>query len=414
MDNRTALSLLFQAFRKRFDFHGRARRAELLLYYFLVYIVGHVGLALHPMGWSPTVDFPNQISVEDFKNLILSLQFGGGVYTTVHFLVSLAVGLVLFVPIPALLVRRLHDMNASGWWSLPVVLSFFVFYGITIALFVDFHFRPVDFHTGLLIAGGAVFLAGLATLIAAMCLKGNRKQNRYGPDPLKDDGAGSKAAKTSGGLSGRSRKSGPTEFTNAMAMKLMFQPFRRYFDFSGRARRAEFWLFQFFCVAVSVVVGAIDPSGWSHPPQLEILATGPDIGAPVAVSFNLGVFSIFLSIAMSLFGLAVLMPAISVSVRRLHDRDLTGWWIASPFALFLLLPFLGVGIFLEFMTGLLIAAIIIAAIAMIVVAITLFVFFCLKGTNGRNRYGPDPLQGDGIAGAAIAGSRRVSRRSRGR
>ena len=57
--------------------------------------------------------------------------------------------------------------------------------------------------------------------------------------------------------------------------------------------------------------------------------------------------------------LALLLPSIGMSVRRLHDIDRTGWWV--------LLAFTGVG------------------------AILLIVWACFKGTDGPNRFGPDPL-----------------------
>jgi uncharacterized membrane protein YhaH (DUF805 family) len=53
------------------------------------------------------------------------------------------------------------------------------------------------------------------------------------------------------------------------------------------------------------------------------------------------------------------LPGIAVSVRRLHDRDYSGWW------------------FLIVLTG--------------IGAIVLLVWFCMRGTAGANRFGPDPL-----------------------
>ena len=54
------------------------------------------------------------------------------------------------------------------------------------------------------------------------------------------------------------------------------------------------------------------------------------------------------------------LPALAVSVRRLHDTDRSGWWILLMFV-----PVVG--------------------------TIVLIVFFCLRGGAGRNRFGPDPL-----------------------
>lgn len=62
--------------------------------------------------------------------------------------------------------------------------------------------------------------------------------------------------------------------------------------------------------------------------------------------------------------LALLLPGIAVGVRRLHDIDRSGWWL-----LIIFVPIIGV--------------------------IAVIYWACLKGTDGANRFGPDPL--DGIA-----------------
>ena len=60
-----------------------------------------------------------------------------------------------------------------------------------------------------------------------------------------------------------------------------------------------------------------------------------------------------------LFSLAVLIPSIAVSVRRLHDIDRTGWWVLIG-----LVPLVG--------------------------QIVLLVFHVLDSTPGPNRFGPNP------------------------
>jgi uncharacterized membrane protein YhaH (DUF805 family) len=67
--------------------------------------------------------------------------------------------------------------------------------------------------------------------------------------------------------------------------------FAKYVDFEGEASRPEFWWFFLF-------VGV--------------------------VSFALAVVSNELS---GLFSLAVLVPFIAVTVRRLHDTNRSGWWV---------------------------------------------------------------------------------------
>jgi uncharacterized membrane protein YhaH (DUF805 family) len=116
--------------------------------------------------------------------------------------------------------------------------------------------------------------------------------------------------------------------------------FRNYVGFSGRAARSEFWYWQLFYILVS------------------ILLTGFDLGV---LGSDARPFS-------SLWSLAVLLPSLAVGVRRLHDTDRSGWWW-----LIALIPLVG--------------------------WIVLIVFWCMEGTRGPNRFGPDPL---GAAGPAPA------------
>jgi uncharacterized membrane protein YhaH (DUF805 family) len=68
----------------------------------------------------------------------------------------------------------------------------------------------------------------------------------------------------------------------------------------------------------------------------------------------------------SLYGLAVLIPSIAVSVRRLHDTDRSGWWVLIG-----LIPLIG--------------------------TIVLFVFMVQDSQPGENQYGPNPKTAKGTA-----------------
>jgi uncharacterized membrane protein YhaH (DUF805 family) len=59
-----------------------------------------------------------------------------------------------------------------------------------------------------------------------------------------------------------------------------------------------------------------------------------------------------------LYSLAVLLPSLALWVRRLHDRNMSGWWV--------LIALTGIG------------------------AVVLLILACLDGTRGENRFGPDP------------------------
>jgi uncharacterized membrane protein YhaH (DUF805 family) len=113
--------------------------------------------------------------------------------------------------------------------------------------------------------------------------------------------------------------------------------FQKYVTFSGRATRPEYWLFTLFNFICMVVLGLADGALFSTIDQ----ATGA-----VTNSGPLG----------TIFTLATLLPAISVSVRRMHDIDKSGW-----FVLINLIPIVGWIIFI--------------------------VWAATKGTEGSNRFG---------------------------
>lgn len=126
---------------------------------------------------------------------------------------------------------------------------------------------------------------------------------------------------------------------------------KKYADFNGRAGRAEFWGF------VAIYLAIFFP-----PYLLGLILTAADIRG----------LGIFFSLLAWLVSLALLVPSIAVSVRRLHDRDMSGW-----FYLLGLVPFGG---------------------------LVLLVFYCMEGTPGANRYGPDPRNpaaGYGMPGPAM-------------
>ena len=144
-------------------------------------------------------------------------------------------------------------------------------------------------------------------------------------------------------------------------MQWMILPFKRYFDFTGRSRRLEFWLFAMLNVIVYAVIGILVVATGSTATRLG--ATDPN--DPISIySILFGGFGLLFL----LWGLVVLIPSIAVSVRRLHDRDMTGWWYLG-FIILSAIPLIGL----------------LASIAFIV-------FMALPGTPGPNKYGPSPKE----------------------
>ncbi len=113
--------------------------------------------------------------------------------------------------------------------------------------------------------------------------------------------------------------------------------------FSGRATRSEYWFWILFTVILSIVAAALDG----------VIGTG--------------------GILYLISALVIFLPSLAVLFRRLHDTDRKAWWI-----LIYLVPVIGV--------------------------IVILVFTVIKGTEGENRFGPDPLQGSGAADPAPAES----------
>jgi uncharacterized membrane protein YhaH (DUF805 family) len=164
-------------------------------------------------------------------------------------------------------------------------------------------------------------------------------------------------------------------------MEWMFKPLARYAEFSGRSRRMEYWmwaLFQFliyFAVVILMMLfgGAAMLSG--------------DPNAMMGAGFGM----VVILILYVLLSLALLVPSLAVSVRRLHDTDRSGWWIVAPLAPYVVMIFAGAMLTaspdLAMVAG---GLALVSMLAVLVLGVTVFIFMVLEGTRGPNKYGPDP------------------------
>jgi len=112
-------------------------------------------------------------------------------------------------------------------------------------------------------------------------------------------------------------------------MSWYLQVLKKYAVFSGRARRKEYWYFVLFNVVISFVLEWID--------------------------YLVGTYYVL----SGLYYLAVLLPSMGVSTRRLHDTDHSGWWLLIG-----LIPLIG--------------------------PITLLIYMVSEGQALTNQYGPPP------------------------
>jgi uncharacterized membrane protein YhaH (DUF805 family) len=117
---------------------------------------------------------------------------------------------------------------------------------------------------------------------------------------------------------------------------------KKYADFSGRARRMEYWMFMLINMLIYIGLATI-----------AVTLGGSDPENPSMITTLIGLF-------IMVYGLAIFVPSLAVGVRRLHDSDKSGWLILVN-----LIPGIGGLIFLVLMV--------------------------LPGTPGENQYGSDPL-----------------------
>ena len=109
----------------------------------------------------------------------------------------------------------------------------------------------------------------------------------------------------------------------------------KYAVVSGRSRRKEYWFFVLFNIIASIILGAVDGMTGSFNPETGMGTLG------------------------TLYALAVFLPSLAVSVRRLHDTGRTGWWLLIG-----LVPVIG--------------------------AIVLLIFMVQDSKPGENEYGANP------------------------
>lgn len=143
--------------------------------------------------------------------------------------------------------------------------------------------------------------------------------------------------------------------------------FKKYVDFSGRARRSEYWWFMLFCLLLGLVTCGIGL-------------------------------------------LAVIIPMYAVQVRRLHDTNRSGWWVAAS----LILSLVFAGLYIATISSLLGTAVhfygndsamfralitqgsgwfvglSVLSLVGTILSIVIFVFTLLDSDRGTNQYGPSP------------------------
>ena len=155
------------------------------------------------------------------------------------------------------------------------------------------------------------------------------------------------------------------------------------FSFKGRITRLYWWVTS---LVVSVVSGMLTQGLEFWAREMGAGAIDTDTGAfEPSGAFGIGVGVI------ALFNLWI---NFAVSVKRLHDRDRTGWWIVVVYLAIIVAIVLGVATMMqpegqrEPLNGITVIAVFVVSCLMIWMFIEIGF---LKGTQGPNRFGPDLL-----------------------
>ncbi|HID68064.1 MAG TPA: DUF805 domain-containing protein [Roseibacterium sp.] len=109
---------------------------------------------------------------------------------------------------------------------------------------------------------------------------------------------------------------------------------QNYANFSGRARRSEYWWFFLFIMIANIVAQTVDAA----------------IGLPILTI---------------IVGLGLIVPGIALAIRRMHDTGRSGWWLLIG-----LIPLAG---------------------------IVILFWFVQRGTVGSNEFGDDPYDAPAAA-----------------
>jgi uncharacterized membrane protein YhaH (DUF805 family) len=118
---------------------------------------------------------------------------------------------------------------------------------------------------------------------------------------------------------------------------------KKYADFSGRARRKEYWMFALFNMIFLIVIAILDNV----------------LGTTFKMETGYGSQALPYGWLYLIYAFAIIVPGLAVCVRRLHDLGKSGWMLLISF-----IPLIG--------------------------GIWLLVLFCTAGNQGENKYGPDP------------------------
>lgn len=143
--------------------------------------------------------------------------------------------------------------------------------------------------------------------------------------------------------------------------------FKRYAVFSGRSSRSEYNYIKLFMILYSIGISIF---------TVLVTALMSIIGAAALGAISVSIFSV-------LFGIFLIVPTLSLFVRRLHDLNLSGWWL-------LLWPLFAIPVMAFGFVSVELSILMNVVVVLFSIVFDLLLM-CIRGTTGPNRFGPDPL-----------------------
>ena len=157
---------------------------------------------------------------------------------------------------------------------------------------------------------------------------------------------------------------------------------KKYAQFQGRACRAEFWWFVLFFLITFVLTELSVEVFW-------YLLTNAGLLKEQTIPTLVGLALPYLSLIITC--LILITPLSAVTVRRLHDVNKSGKLVILPTAVMLVSICIAVGAQALGLQSLILFGAALSSLAGIL-AIACFIMTMLKGTEGTNLYGEDPLR----------------------
>lgn len=165
----------------------------------------------------------------------------------------------------------------------------------------------------------------------------------------------------------------------------------KYADFTGRARRSEYWWFCLFTLLVMLLPLIV----------FVVSAVGAGVSVDDYSSFSGGWFIalVFSFIILMIIALVFLVPSLAVTTRRLHDTGRSGWWIVASYAFSVFSSFIEAFVFdsntidASSLAEASVGAIAVWGVIYLInlgLSIAILVFTLLDSHKGENKYGPSP------------------------